>query len=148
MHSLCDPGTVSSLWRYPLDKDSVHIAHPVLSRFRKPNCPFLSPKTPIALTHTPRGLFGGDIAASLVFTVVWCRAVEVGNSRGTRTLGGKGESRGGRKRLEEAAKVETRLLGVNRNSYWLAWGNPTRRAGPSPSPPPPPTLSHAPLEGR
>lgn len=53
-----------------------------------------------------------------LYKVAWGKAEEV-------HFGSKGERKGGRKGLEEATKVETRLLGVNRNSYWLAWGNPT-----------------------
>lgn len=37
-------------------------------------------------------------------------------------FGSKGESEGGRKGLEEVANRGTCLLGVNRNSYWLAGG--------------------------
>ena len=44
------------------------------------------------------------------------------NLAGDSHFGSKGESEGGRKGLEEVPKVGTCLLGVNRNSYWLARG--------------------------
>lgn len=75
LRKLCAPGGPRGLsvpcgLVYPLRGASVHRAQPASSRaVRKAKLPFSFPKTPIALTHALRGLFGGIITtAPFAFT--------------------------------------------------------------------------------